>query len=102
MAVATSTALLLSAGIAAGSAYYQAEKQEDIAEEQQRKLDIAEDERIAEAERIARETRPEGETVEGIKFGAATDNELGSVSDFLIPKTSALGTSGSSGLGFAV
>jgi len=97
-------AVIASAVIGAGTSYYQSEQQKDLAEEEADRLAKEAASRKAEAERIARETRPEAETVEAIQFGVPQDEELGSVSDFLIPRQStALGTaSGSSGLGFSV
>jgi len=104
MAVATSTALIATAVIGAGSAYYQGEKQEEIAEEQQQRVDA---QRRAEQERqkqIARDTKPEELGAKGVKLGG--DSPLGDAyAEFLTPKTdksSTLGTSGTSGLGFAV
>ena len=103
MAVGTTTAIITSAILGATTSSIAANRQENIADEQQAKLDKAERERKAEAERIARETRPEEEAA-SISFGSGQDDEFGSVSDFLVPKktTTALGTTGSSGLGFSV
>ena len=99
------TAVVLSAVIGAGSASVAANKAEDTAKKERARLAKAEEESKIEAERIARETRPEGETIEGISFGAGDDDELGSVGDFLVEKKPAVttlgGTSGS-GLGFSV
>lgn len=56
-----------------------------------------------EADRIARDTRPEGEGVESIEFGTGDDSEVGSVSDFVVArKNSGLGSDTSSGLGFRI
>jgi len=101
------SATILSTLVGGGLSLYQAEKQEDIAEEEQRKREKAAADAKAETERIARETRPEGETATGIQFGTGDIGEdVGSTEEFLVPRTSALGTatgaSGRSGLGFTV
>ena len=103
MAIGTAAAILASAAIGAGASVYTANKQEEAAEEQRRRLEREEEERRKEAERIARETRPEGETLSAVTFGTGGNEPLGSTSDFLVPKTgTALGGTGSSGLGFSV
>lgn len=103
MAVATSTAIIASAIIGAGTASVAANRAENTADEEAAKVEKARREAEEKALQIERDTRPEGETAEGIKFGATDDGELGSVSDFLVPKTTtALGTAGGSGLGFSV
>jgi len=61
--------------------------------------------RIAEeGRRVAEETRPDEQGLGEVQFGADDDEEIGSTQDFLVPKSSALGSSGSgrSGLGFKV
>ena len=54
-----------------------------------------------EANRIARETRPE-EIGATLQVGGTTTigSNVGSTADFLIPKAKTLGSTGSSGLGF--
>jgi len=103
--MALATAIIAAAVIGAGASIYAAEKQEDIANKERKRLEREEEERRAEAERIARETRPEGEELSSISFGAKDTNTLamGSTSDFLVTKTGSTfgGTSGS-GLGFSV
>lgn len=100
---AITAAIIGAAVIGAGASIYTAEKQQEAAEEQQKKLDQAEEERKREAERIAKETRPEGEAASAITFGAGADAKSGSTADFLVPKSgAALGGTGSSGLGFSV
>lgn len=101
------SATILSTVVGGGLSLYQSGRQEDIAEEDQKKRDKAAAEAKAETERIARETRPEGETATGIEFGTGDrGGPTGSTEDFLVPKTSALGaatgSSGRSGLGFTV
>lgn len=103
MAVTTGAAILGAALIGAGSAYYQGEKQEDIANEQQSRLDQERKEQEEEQRRIARDTKPEELTAEGVKLGG--DTPLGDAySEFLTAPTSKpfVGTTGTSGLGFAV
>ena len=97
-------AIVASSFIAAGSSIYSANEQNRIAKEQQRKLEEAEAARVAEAERIARETRPDAETLNAPKFGT-DDGTIGSTSQFEVRKTtsSALGSTGlAAGLGFNV
>jgi hypothetical protein len=97
-------AVIASAVIGAGSSIYAANEQSRVAEEQQRKLEEAERARVAEAERIARETRPDAETLKAPKFGT-DDGTIGSTSQFEVKKTtsSALGSTGlTAGLGFNV
>jgi len=105
------TGAIISAVIGAGASAYAADKQEDIANKERKRLEEEEKRRIDEANRIAADTRPVGETLDAITFGSGFE-DLGSTSDFLIPKpttgTSGLGTSKaggngqSSGLGFSV
>ena len=98
------TAAVIGAIVGAGSSIYAANEQSRVAEEQQRKLEEAERARVAEAERIARETRPDAETLKAPKFGA-DDGTIGSTSQFEVKKTtsSALGSTGlTAGLGFNV
>lgn len=97
-------AVIGAAVIGAGSSIYSANEQSRIAKEQQRKLEEAERARVAEAERIARETRPDAETLNAPKFGT-DDGTIGSTSQFEVKKTtsSALGSTGlAAGLGFNV
>ena len=99
-------AVVASAVIGAGSTMYASEKAKDAAEDQARELREAERRKKIEAERIARETRPEGESLSDTEFGSRETEEerLGSVDDFLVPKSkSSLGSSDTgSGLGFNV
>lgn len=99
------SAIIVSSLIGVGSSLYQAGEQEEAAEKERKRLEAAAEEQRLETERIAKETRPEGETIEGIEFGTGSKaGDIGSTSDFLVPKTSALGASstGLSGLGFKV
>ena len=99
-------AVIASAVIGAGSAAYQADEQKKAAEEDRKRRETAAAEAQAEADRIARETRPDEEALGEIGFGVDRGDEFvgGSTQEFLIPKTSALGGAsyGLSGLGFAV
>lgn len=105
MAVGTTTAIITAALIGVGSSAIAAGQQEDLAEEDRKRREEAVAEKKAETERIARETRPEQETVKEIEFGTADKTTIGSTQEFLVPKTTgALGVSatGRSGLGFKV
>ena len=103
MAVATSTALLASALIGAGTAAkssHDARSAAQDAEDEQRRLT---EEAQAEADRLAAEARPEEETAT-IEFGTEDEDELGSTNDFLVPRTESTGLTSSSltgGLGFS-
>jgi len=101
---AVTAAVIAAAAIGAGTSIYTAKEQEKAADEQQAELKAAEEAKKKEADRIAKETAPDQETFTGIQYGADTEgDELGNVSDFLVPKTSALGTTGSgSSLGFKI
>ena len=97
---AVGAGMIVSAVIGAGSAAYQADEQKKIADSSAKDVLLAEKERKAEVERIARDTRPDGEALDSIEFGVdREENELGSVSDFLRPKTTALGTTANGGSG---
>jgi len=104
MAVATSTALIISAAIGAVAAKSAADKQKKATEAAQRRTEEAntlEQERLA---KIEEESKPTELTAEGIKFGTQDDStKTGGVEDFLVKKTtSQLGATGASGLGFAL
>ena len=100
----------------AGASSYNATQQRNSAKDaasrdlavqaaEQKRLDAAAAEEIAEADRIASETRPEEEGLDEIKFGTGEDDKkLNKSTDFLIPRGTALGSgdSGRSGLGFKV
>jgi len=104
MSGAIATAVVASAVVGAASSIYQSKQQEKAAKnDRERRESVAASEK-AEADRIASEARPEGESADGISFGTDSTKETGgSTTDFLVPKTSALGgASGRSGLGFAV
>jgi len=104
MAVTTIGAIIGAAVIGAGSAHYQASKQEEAAKEAAAKVETQRAADEAEALRIAQETRPEGEAVKGVAFGSRdlADDTFGQfIQPKSTPKTSGLATSGLSGLGFA-
>ena len=90
--------------VGAGSAYYQGEETKRLAEQDASRREEEAALAQAEADRISRETGPDGEALSAITFGSddGTDPTVGSTSDFLIPKTSSLGSTGLSGLGFTV
>lgn len=102
-------AVIGSALIGAGASYYQSEQQRKTAREQQARLDAERARQEAEAKRIAKETRPDGETLgDAIKFGSQ-DPTTSALSDFLVQAPtqksvgSGLGTANkNSGLGFII
>lgn len=102
--MALATAIIAAAVIGAGASIYAAEKQEDIANKEAARLAREEEERRAETERIAKETRPEGEELSSIAFGGKDGGAVGgSTSDFLVTKAGGtLGGTSGSGLGFNV
>lgn len=103
MAVATGTALLLSAAVGAGTAYYQGKKQEEMGDEAQQRIDLANEEAEKERLRIARESKPQELAAKGIKLGGDTTKLGDGFSEFITPaSTTPTSTSGTSGLGFAV
>ena len=95
--------IVASAILSAGTSMYASNEQKKAQEKAQARL--LESERAAEEERkrIAEATKPEEESASGIEFGSG-DGEISSTADFLIdkPDVSKLGTTGGSGLGFAV
>ena len=104
MGIEVATALIASAVISAGSAYYSADQQKKAAKDDRNRREAEAAAQQAEADRISRETRPEEEALAETKFGTQDTTRAGSTQEFLIPKTSALGGSatGRSGLGFKV
>ena len=100
-----SAAVVVSAVISAGSAYYQGEEQKKAANADRQRRESEAAAQKAEAERIANLTKPEEQALKDAKFGTSDPNaQTGSTQDFIVPKTSALGgsKSGRSGLGFSV
>jgi hypothetical protein len=98
-----SAAIGISAIIGAGSAAYQGEQQKKLAKKDADRRKAEADAAKAESDRIASETRPDEIGLEETKFGVDKANKTGgSTSDFLVPKTSALGGTGRSGLGFTI
>ena len=102
----TGAAIIASAIIGAGTSAYagsQQRKAQEEAEAEQRRVREEEEER---ARQIAADARPEGEQAT-IAFGSQKKGgEVGSFSDFLVPKSSSktagLSTGSGSGLGFGV
>lgn len=106
MSGAIATAVVGAAVIGAGTSFYMAEEQRKAASDAQKRVDAESARQQAEAERISRDTRPEGETVgSAVKLGVMDDEMMG-VNDFLIKKPttspSGLVTSGNGGLGFVL
>lgn len=103
----TGTAIIASAIIGGATSIYQSDQQAKLARDQQAALDAAEARQKAEAERIAKDTRPTGQTVgSAIKFGSGNDVTQ-TVNDFLVsnPKnnsSSSVSGVGNSGLGFVL
>lgn len=97
-------AVVAAAAIGAVSADNAASKQKKAASSDRARREKEAAAQKAEADRIARETRPDEEALGETKFGSGDeDGGTGSTQDFLIPKTSVLGESkGRSGLGFKV
>ena len=105
---------VVAAVIGAGASSYNATQQRNAAKDaksrdlaaqaaEQKRLDAATAAEKAEADRIAMETRPEEEGLDEIKFGTGEDDKtLNKSTDFLIPKSTTLGSTGRSGLGFEV
>ena len=95
-------ALLIGAVLAgAGASVYSAEKQASAQKKATNAQLAAQMAAEEEANRIARETRPE-EIGATLQVGGTTSigSNVGSTADFLIPKAKTLGSTGSSGLGF--
>ena len=103
MAIGTIGALIASAVIGAAGSMYSASQAKEAQKDATRAQQEAQRKAEEEARRIAMEKRPDeiGATLE---IGGTTKvgTQLGSTADFLIPKQTALGASGSSGLGFKV
>jgi len=104
MASSVVGAIIASAVIGAASAAYQGKQQEKASEADRNRREAAAKAERDRADLIASETKPEEEALGETKFGADDGRgAFGSASDFLIPKTSALGGGkGRSGLGFAL
>lgn len=105
MAVATGTALLAAAAIGVASTAYQTDVQKQLSDQDRSRREKAAAAAKSEADRIARDTRPDEQEAEAIAFGSTDkDKEFDSAGNFLVPKTSSLGggVAGRSGLGFAV
>ena len=95
--------IIIAAALAAGSAAYSSEEQKSIAKKDRERRASEAAAATAESDRIARETKPTDVALTETEFGVGdTTADAGSTQDFLIPRTSALGTSGRSGLGFSV
>ena len=99
MSGAIAAAVIIGAGASIYASNKQAKAQKSATNAQLAAQRAAEEE----ANRIARETRPE-EIGATLQVGGTTSigSNVGSTADFLIPKTKSLGSSGGSGLGFSV
>ncbi len=86
--------LIASSIIGAGSSMYQGNQQKQAAEDAARKKEEEANRLKAEQDRIARETKPQEESMdsEGIGFGSSEYDTMGGYDDFITP----LDTSGSS------
>lgn len=84
--------------IGTASSMFQAEQQKSAAKKDAEKRDKAATREKEKLAQIASDTTPEGERATGIEFGSG-DGEIGSTSDFLVPRSNSLGASGGSGLG---
>ena len=97
--------IVVGAAIVAGSSLYAADQQREAAASDRDRREREAAASKAEADRIARETKPEEEALAETKFGVEDDGfSSGSTQDFVIPKQSGSlgGSSGRSGLGFTV
>ena len=99
MSGAITAAVIIGAGASIYASNQQAKAQKSATNAQLADQAKAEEE----ANRIARETRPE-EIGATLQVGGTTTigSNVGSTADFLIPKIKSLGSSGGSGLGFSV
>lgn len=97
------TAVIASAVIGAAGAAYSASEAKSAQKDATKAQREAQRKAEEEARRIAMERRPD-EINATLEIGGTTKvgTQLGSTADFLIPKQTALGASGSSGLGFKV
>lgn len=97
------TAVIASAVIGAAGAAYSASEAKSAQKDATRAQQEAQRKAEEEARRIAMESRPD-EIGATLQIGGTTTvgSQKGSTADFLVPKQSALGTSGQSGLGFKV
>jgi len=103
MAVSTVAAIITAGALAAGSTIYSAEQQKKAAKADADRRAAEAASSKAEADRIASETKPEEEGLIETRFGTGEEDAVGgSTQEFLIPKTSALGAGGRSGLGFNI
>ena len=97
-------AIVLSSVIGASESKRQSDKQQKIADDDRKEREqvrLAEQNRLDE---IARNTKPEEITAgqAGVKFGSGDEPSSTGTNQFLIPKDTALGASGRTGLGFAL
>ena len=95
--------IIAATAIGLGAAAYSASEARSAQKDALRAQQEAQRKAEEEARRIAMESRPD-EIGATLQIGGTTTvgSQKGSTADFLIPKQSALGTSGQSGLGFKV
>lgn len=103
MSGAVATAIVASAVIGVGGAIYSAEATKSAQKKATNAQQDAQREAKEEADRVARETRPT-ELGATLRIGGTTTigDNTASTADFLIPRNTALGSTGQSGLGFKV
>ena len=97
------TAMVASAVIGAAGAVYSSEQQKKATESATRAQEEARRKAEEEAKRVALETKPD-ELSATLDVGGSTTvgKKTQSTADFLVPKQTTLGSTGSSGLGFSV
>ena len=91
-----SAAIVIGAVVSASSAAYQADQQKKAAKADADKREKAAAEEQARLDEIARNTKPEEESLEATEFGG--DADVGSYQDFLVPKPSNKGAKSSAGV----
>ena len=103
MSGAVATAVIASAVIGVAGAVYSAEASKSAQKKATNAQLEAQRKAKEEANRVASESRPT-ELGATLQVGGTTTvgSNLGSTADFLIPKANALGSTGTSGLGFSI
>ena len=102
MSGAVATAIVVGAGVGLAGSIYSAEASKSAQKKATNAQLDAQRRAKEEADRVARESRPT-ELGATLQIGGTTSvgSNLGSTADFLIPKANALGSTGTSGLGFS-
>jgi len=91
-----SAAIVIGAVVSASSAAYQADQQKKAAKADADKREQAAADEQARLDEIARNTKPEEESLDSTEFGG--DADVGSYQDFLVPKPSNKATKTSAGV----